>query len=172
MEGIVEYGSAAAHGTATSTKMDRRGAVGKRKSSLHSRRHIPDSLLLNDRNAIIDDMAGSISTEKSRRGSVIGTNVQGCFHRFFLNPSYPLRRQMLLTFGSVSSLTILLVMIVSIIASITTGNAIKEKSNVNVEEWVDDFTTTTFRFVAEALSPKIMVSALIRSRCQNQTRRR
>lgn len=36
------------------------------------------------------------------------------------DPSYPLRRQMLLTFGSVPSLAILVVMIVSIIASITT----------------------------------------------------
>ena len=83
VEGIIDYGSAADHGTATSTKMDRRGAVGK-KSSLESRKYIPDSLLLHDRNAIIDDMAGSISTERSRsRGSVLGTNVQGCFHRFF-----------------------------------------------------------------------------------------
>ena len=163
VEGIVEYGAdAAGSGTTTSTRVERRAAprigMASRRSSLDSRKEIPDSLLL-DHNAIIDDVSGS-GAQDAHRGSYIGTELQGCFHRFFVNPSFPLRRQMLLTFGSVSSLTILLVMAVSIIASITTGDAIKKESNTIVEQWVDKFTITTSQLIAEALSPKITVSAL------------
>ena len=136
------------------------------RSSLDLRKKIPDSLLLNEGSqiAIADDMKGDNNMQRSslrRRGSnVLGTNMSGFFHNLFLNPAYPLRRQMLLTFGTVTSLTILLVMIVSIIAAVATGNAIKDEANVNVEEWVDGYTVTTSRLVAEALSPKIMVSDL------------
>ena len=131
----------------------------KRESSLDLRKQIPDSLLLNDNSerAIIDDMSSSVAASK-RRSSKFTDG--GCFHRLFLNPTYPLRKQMLLTFGCVSSMTILLVMVVSIIASIATGNAVKEESNANIERWVDGFTGRMSRYVAEALSPKIMVSVV------------
>lgn len=137
------------------------------RSSLDLRKKIPDSLLLNEGSqiAIADDMKGDNNNMQRsslrRRGSnILETNMSGFFHNLFLNPAYPLRRQMLLTFGTVTSLTILLVMIVSIIAAVATGNAIKDEANVNVEEWVDGYTVTTSRLVAEALSPKIMVSDL------------
>jgi len=106
-------------------------------------------------------MKGDNNNDKNvQRSSLLGTNLSGCCHDLFLNPAYSLRRQMLLTFGTVTSLTILLVMIVSIIAAVATGDAIKDQANVNVEEWVDGYTVSTSRLVAEALSPKIMVSAL------------
>mmetsp|Transcript_18225 Transcript_18225/g.39386 ORF Transcript_18225/g.39386 Transcript_18225/m.39386 type:complete len:1769 (-) Transcript_18225:63-5369(-) len=147
-EGIVKHGKAKSH---------------KRQSSSYEMRiNIPDGLLLNDnRNAIMDDMTGSIPSSKAPRGSKLGTNVPGCFRRLFLNPSYSLRRQMLLTFGSVSTLTILLVMIVSIIASIATGKSIKDESNANIEQWVDVVLSSTSRHVAVALSPKIMPTDLV-----------
>ena len=137
------------------------------RSPLDLPKKIPDSLLLNEGSqiAIADDMKGDNNNMQRsslrRRGSnILETNMSGFFHNLFLNPAYPLRRQMLLTFGTVTSLTILLVMIVSIIAAVATGNAIKDEANVNVEEWVDGYTVTTSRLVAEALSPKIMVSEL------------
>eukprot|EP00581_Thalassiosira_minuscula_P018246 CAMPEP_0183718454 /NCGR_PEP_ID=MMETSP0737-20130205/11702_1 /TAXON_ID=385413 /ORGANISM="Thalassiosira miniscula, Strain CCMP1093" /LENGTH=301 /DNA_ID=CAMNT_0025948013 /DNA_START=220 /DNA_END=1122 /DNA_ORIENTATION=+ len=133
------------------------GKGDRRKSSLDSRRNIPDSFLLRTRNDIIEDGM----KDSTKRNSLIRVTAQGCFYRFFLNPSYPLRRQMLLTFGSVSSLTIVIVMLVSIIASITTGNAIKEKSNVNMGNWVEEITISTSQFVSEALSPKIMPNDLV-----------
>ena len=134
------------------------------------RKDIPSSLdVLNAsaRKAIKDDMKQSTSAgagrKFSRKGSALAvtTNICGWFRRLFLNPSYPLRRQMLLTFGTVSSLTILLVMIVAIVASIATGNVIKDETNTNVEQWIDDFTVSTSRLVAEALSPMIMPSNLV-----------
>eukprot|EP00581_Thalassiosira_minuscula_P003359 CAMPEP_0183739884 /NCGR_PEP_ID=MMETSP0737-20130205/58283_1 /TAXON_ID=385413 /ORGANISM="Thalassiosira miniscula, Strain CCMP1093" /LENGTH=187 /DNA_ID=CAMNT_0025974797 /DNA_START=1 /DNA_END=560 /DNA_ORIENTATION=+ len=70
----------------------------RRKSSLDSRKNIPESVLLRPRNDVMDSHSkqSSVVMENSKRLA-----EQGCFHRFFLNPSYPLRRQMLLTFGSV-----------------------------------------------------------------------
>ena len=162
VDGIVEYSNAPAD-TVEATHMNKRSESNKRQSrrqsSLDLRKSIPEGLLLHDnQNAIMDDMRGSTSVRKALRGGMLSTNVTGCFHRVFLNPSYPLRRQMLFSFGSVSSLTILLVMVVSIIASIFTGSVIKKESNINVEQWVDDFMRSTSRYVSEALSPKIMVS--------------
>ena len=136
------------------------------RSSLELRKQIPDSQLLNEDSqiAIADDMKGDNNNDNVQRPSLrrMGSNILGGFviRNLFLNPAYSLRRQMLLTFGTVTSLTILLVMIVSIIAAVATGDAIKDQANVNVEEWVDEYTVSTSRLVAEALSPKIMVSAL------------
>jgi len=127
---------------------------GRRASSLELRRDIPTTLLFNHV-AIADDM------QKPNDDDDDATAALGCFRRSFLNPRYPLRRQMMLTFGSVSSLTILLVVMVSIAASNWTGDAIKEESNDNVEEWVGEFTSTTSRFVAEAIAPKIMLTDLV-----------
>ena len=112
------------------------------------RKSIPSSLSIlneNSHKSIKDDMKQSIASDGagrkfSRTGSLlVTTNICKWFRHLFLNSSYPLRRQMLLTFGTVSSLTILLVMIVSIIASIATGNVIKEETNTNVEQWIDGF---------------------------------
>lgn len=75
-----------------------------------------------------------------------------------LNVKYPLKRQMMLSFGSIGALTIVLVMVVGIMASHFTGEAIKKESSGNVDAWVSGFMGSTSRLVAEALGPKIMVS--------------
>jgi hypothetical protein len=67
---------------------------------------------------------------------------------------------MMLSFGSVGVITIVLVMIVSASAARRTGVTIRGESGENVEVWVEGFMGSTARLVAEALSPKIMVSAL------------
>lgn len=128
------------------------GGRGKRASSLELRRKIPDNLLY-DPAAILDDGAGD-----APGGGGSGADG-GCFRRLFLRPSFSLRRQMLLTFGSISSVTILLVVLVSVAALFTTGNVIKKKSNDNFKDWVDELTAGSSRFVAEAISPKLVVSA-------------
>ena len=127
----------------------RRGAGG----SLELRKEIHGSLLLHDDDAIRADMRSSGVAAPDGRGQ---GDEHGRLRRLFLNPSYSLRRQLLLTFGTVSSLTILLVMIVSIVASIATANAIKEKSSDVLEGWVEGIMGTTARSAAEALSPSII----------------
>lgn len=64
---------------------------------------------------------------------------------------------MLLTFGSVSSLAILLVVIVSIIATVTIGDSITE----NMEREAYSFMGATSRHAAEVLSPKLMPNDLV-----------
>ena len=52
-------------------------------------------------------------------------------------------------------------MIVSIVATVATGEAIQRESSENVNAWVDGFMGSTSRLVAEAIGPKIMVSVLL-----------
>lgn len=68
---------------------------------------------------------------------------------------------MMLCFGCVATTTIGLVMIVSIVATVATGEAIQRESSENVNAWVDGFMGSTSRLVAEAIGPKIMVSVLL-----------
>ena len=89
-----------------------------------------------------------------------GGYIWKLYQKLVLNVKYPLRRQMMLSFGSIGVLTIVLVMIVGILASYLTGEAIKTESSRNVDAWVDGFMGSTCRLVAEALGPKIMVSFL------------
>jgi len=162
VKGIVEYGRAPSSMSSETREqmMDRRKS--SRGSSLDLRKSIPNSLLLTDSSAIIDDMNGGGGRKSlTKRQSTFNKLNDDVIHRFFLNPRWSLRRQMLSTFGTVSSLSILLVMIVSIIAAVYTGNDIKEEANVSVEEWVDSFTITTSRLVAEAVSPLIMPVDLV-----------
>lgn len=74
--------------------------------------------------------------KKRRSSSKVLSATHGWFHKVLLNPKYSLRKQMMLTFGSASALTIVVVMVVAIIASVLTGNSIKAESAANVETWV------------------------------------
>ena len=133
----------------------------RRQSSLHLRKQPSEYSISSEihiSSVVEESTAGTLKHSDSGSKKKTDFQMKGCFHRLFLNPSYSLRRQMLLTFGSVSSLTIILVMIVAIIASLSTGNAVKDKATVSVEEWVEEFASSTSKYVAQALSPKIMVS--------------
>lgn len=137
----------------------------QRQSSLHWRKQLSEynasSEIHTMDKSVKEESTVGISKYSGRGKKEDGFQLKGCVHRLFLDPSYSLRRQMLLTFGSVSSLTILLVMIVAIVASVSTGNAVKEKATPRVDEWVQEFVSSTSRYVAQALSPKIMVSPLL-----------
>lgn len=160
VEGIVDYrkGDVDSIGSSNPALNDGRERRTRRASSLELRKSVPNNILFS-RDAIKEDLENKgTSTDKMRRASSFQLHMNGCFHNLFLNPSYPLRRQMMLTFGSVSTLTILLVMIVSIVATVMTGNYVKSEATPDVEEWVDEFMSSTTRYVAQTLSPKIMVS--------------
>ena len=149
---------------------DRRqgGAIGRRPDGRRSNslelRKVPDHILLMARSAIMDDLGSQSSRDtgsdgvlkKERSSSKLLLATHGWFHRLLLNPKYSLRKQMMLTFGSVSALAIVIVMIVAIIASVLTGNSIKDESATYVETFVKQSMGTTARYVAETLSPRIM----------------
>ena len=168
----VSMGGASTSGTVRTDSTDlsmvrkqharRQGGRRSSASSLELRK-VPDHLLLTAKSAIFDELASqsTVGERRSTSSSKLGGKSPGCFHRVFLNPSYSLRKQMLLTFGSVSALTILTVMIVAIIASILTGNSIKAESQANVETWVKQSLGTTARYVAETISPRLMPNDLV-----------
>jgi len=154
---------------------DRRqgGAIGRRPDGRRSNslelRKVPDHILLMARSAIMDDLGSQSSRDtgsdgvlkKERSSSKLLLATHGWFHRLLLNPKYSLRKQMMLTFGSVSALAIVIVMIVAIIASVLTGNSIKDESATYVETFVKQSMGTTARYVAETLSPRIMPNDLV-----------
>ena len=157
---------------------DRRqgGPIGRRPNSRRSNslelRKVPDHILLTARSAIMDELESQSSRgmggsdvggggKKRRSSSKVLSATHGWFHKVLLNPKYSLRKQMMLTFGSVSALTIVVVMVVAIIASVLTGNSIKAESAANVETWVKQSLGTTARYVAETVSPRLMPTDLV-----------
>ena len=162
---------------------DRRqgGTTGRRPDSRRSNslelRKVPDHILLTARSAIMDELESQSSRglgmglgvglgpgpggRKRRSSSKVLSATQGWFRKVLLNPQYTLRKQMMLTFGSVSALTIVVVMIVAVIASVLTGNSIKAESAANVEGWVKQSLGTTARYVAETVSPRLMPTDLV-----------
>jgi hypothetical protein len=96
------------------------------------------------------------TTASKNQKQAIKKQQLGCFKLFFLNPSYSLRKQMLVTFGTVSTLTILLIMIVSITATYVAGYHAKEDAMSNAEKLFKTSLGTTARYIAESISPKLM----------------
>lgn len=145
----------------------RKGSVNLRKEALReSQLSLVALKLLGDLDlAALDDDGHddeeALSTtlpegEENKDTKSIKRQKLGCFRRIFLNPSYSLRKQMLLTFGAVSTLTILVIMLVSIIATFVAGYQAKEESKATAEQLIKVSLGTTARYVAEAISPRIM----------------
>ena len=145
----------------------RKGSVNLRKEALReSQLSLVALKLLGDLDlAALDDDGHddeeALSTtlpegEENKDTTSIKRQQLGCFRRIFLNPSYSLRKQMLLTFGAVSTLTILVIMLVSIIATYVAGYQAKEESKATAEQLIKVSLGTTARYVAEAISPRIM----------------
>ncbi|KAL7547634.1 hypothetical protein ACHAWF_010919 [Thalassiosira exigua] len=138
----------------------------RRQSSLELRKNAPDADLLNASvsphlKASASDDVGSGSGSGSGWLPRGGGGWRGGFRNLFLNPSYPLRRQMFLSFGCVSFVTIALVVVVTVAASIATGDAILDESDDHIEMWMEDVVRITPRYVSEAVSPKIMPTQLV-----------
>ena len=80
----------------------------------------------------------------------------GFLKSLFLNPSYSLRKQMFVTFGTISTITIGIIIIVSIASSYIAGYQAKQNSVTNAEELFKKTLGTTARYVAESISPRLM----------------
>ncbi len=80
----------------------------------------------------------------------------GCLRTFFLNPAYSLRKQMLLTFGTAGTITIIVIMAVSIVSTYVAGNRAKQESVTNAEELFKTSLGNTSRYVAESISPRLL----------------
>ena len=134
-----------------------------RSSSLELRKSVPDIALLLESTAIADDLESKSSAASSRKikRSASKQHLLSWFKRVYLNPSFTLRRQMLNTFGSISAVVILLVMIASIVASKATGTTIKRSADQNVDLWVDEYLASTARYVSETISPKVVPNDLL-----------
>jgi len=134
-----------------------------RSSSLELRKSVPDIAVLLESTAISDDLESisSATTRKKITRSASKAQLRSWFKRVYLNPSFTLKRQMLNTFGSISAVVILLVMIASIVASKATGTTIKKSADQNVDLWVNEYLASTARYVSETISPKVVPNELL-----------
>ena len=134
-----------------------------RTSSLELRKSVPDIAALLESKAIADDLESvpSASSRRKIKRSASKAQLRSWFSQKYLNPSFTLKRQMLNTFGSISAIVILLVMIASIVASIATGNSIEKSADQNVDQWVNEYLASTARYVSETISPKVVPDDLL-----------
>lgn len=144
----------------TDQQIKRRTAL----SSVSLRKDVPTDFLAYDEvDVLSDDLQSTIvtspsSTVKHSHSFAYQTCWSRLFVPLFLNEKYPLKKQMMLSFGAVAGLSIVLVVVVSVVSTIVTGEMIQRESSENVEAWVLGFMGSTTRLVVGAVGPKIMVS--------------
>mmetsp|Transcript_25294 Transcript_25294/g.50638 ORF Transcript_25294/g.50638 Transcript_25294/m.50638 type:complete len:1747 (-) Transcript_25294:50-5290(-) len=140
----------------------RKSSVDMRREAMHQSQILsPNALrMLGDLdNLDNDDRCEQIlPAEREKKQQQLWRQKQqlGCWKAFFLNPSYSLRKQMLLTFGAVSTITIVGITVISIVAAYVAGHQAKQDSMENAEQLFKTSLGTTARYVAESISPRLM----------------
>ena len=134
-------------------------------------RQLPDHVLLSNQKPIRDDLESLSSQSISRRKTSFLENVPSLgldakvdlswFDRTFLKPKYSLRRQLLLSFGTFSSLIAVIIMVVAIAASVLSGKNIKVGSRDDFELLAKENLGHSVRYISEAMSPKLFPTGLV-----------
>uniref|UniRef100_A0A7S4IG44 Uncharacterized protein n=1 Tax=Odontella aurita TaxID=265563 RepID=A0A7S4IG44_9STRA len=84
-----------------------------------------------------------------------GKSTRGILQRTCLRPQFSLRTQLVLSFGSVSALTVLFVMIISIVISISAASSIRISSKEKLKQWAQGKASSNAQYVSEAFTPML-----------------
>ena len=128
----------------------------KRRSSL-SLRKVPIHILLGPEADFETENSVSSRERQENDGDPTGELRFGggwLLRKTCLRPNLRLRRQMMLSFGIVSTLTLCIMMVATITLSVSTGNSVKARCREPLDEWLSD-NTATARYVTEAFAPKL-----------------
>jgi hypothetical protein len=79
------------------------------------------------------------------------------FKKMCINPRYSLRRQLMLSFGSVSALTIVFVVVICILITYMEGEHVKTINQKSFEELARNSQGTTARYLSESLEQRLPV---------------
>ena len=82
-------------------------------------------------------------------------SVDGCLLRTCLRPKYSLRKQLLLSFGCVSVVSLGFAMITAIITALLAGEEVKNVSKTNLEHWAEGKLKLKSRYLAETVDQKL-----------------
>lgn len=87
--------------------------------------------------------------------SLVQASVDGCLQRICLRPNYTLRRQLFLSFGLVSIVSLSFVMITACITAVQAGAKVKEISRSNLDMWAKDKLVLKGRYIADIIDRKL-----------------
>jgi hypothetical protein len=130
----------------------------QRKSSLEMRK-MPVNVLLHPTHR--SDAASVLSDGLDEDESIMKMKDMGATRdllRFLcLRPNYTLRKQMMLSFGSINLITIFLVVLVCVILSLSAGKNVKDTSSESIEKMVKGSLAYKSRYLAESLTESIIL---------------
>lgn len=141
--------------TSYKTKSGQTLGGSKRMSSLELRR-LPANILLtpacNDAASVLSDGFHSDEAEKK----VLGEK-KDCLQIFCLRPGYSLRTQLMLSFGTISVITVVAVVVTCIIVAVMAGENVKDISRDSFESIATETQGLTSRYLAESLTEKLLL---------------
>ncbi len=126
-----------------------------RFSSLEMRR-LPVNILLKP---VLMDSTSMVSDEfhtDDKDKEVVGED-KDFLHCLCLRPGYSLRTQLMLSFGSISIITIVLVVLICVVVAELVGQNVKNISKTAFEEITTETQILTARYLAETLTEKLLL---------------
>lgn len=125
-----------------------------RVSSLGLRKMPPEILLVGHLPADLESLADE-DDDRERSGKANADRPTGFFNALCLNPRFELRTQFLLSFGSLSVLSIALIVITCVTASICVGENSKKIFGDTIEGLTENFQGLRVRYLAESLDHRL-----------------
>jgi hypothetical protein len=125
-----------------------------RRASSYELRCIPVNILFKPSPSEVASILSEGNLEASKREGSIGKT--DLLHRLCLRPGYTLKTQMMLSFGTINLVTILFVVVVCILLTVFAGESVYLDSRDTFEKLGFEIQGKTARYLAEALSPRLM----------------
>lgn len=133
-----------------------RGGASRRGSSLELRK-MPVNVLLRPEGKLFDE---ELSLDDEGDNDDVNTK-RNLLQRTCLNSKFTLRSQMMLSFGTISAGTILLVVLVCIAISILSGEVVKEKTRETFDDVANLLEARATRYIAEDLTPRLLMEEVV-----------
>jgi hypothetical protein len=130
----------------------------QRKSSLEMRRMPVDVLLQpsnlqHDTTSVLSEDADEDGLSKREESE----KETDCLRFLCLRPNYTLRKQMMLSFGSINLITIAVVVSVCVVLSLSAGENVKSASSYTLDQLAKQSLGYRSRYLAEALTESIIL---------------
>jgi len=101
------------------------------------------------------------SGKGGRQGHGVNDSAASFLQQTCLNSNFSLRTQMMLSFGIVSSFTIILVVAVGLVASVLAGDSISQMSADTFNDLAKNVAGTTAHYLSDDLKPRILPADLV-----------
>ncbi|KAL3924455.1 MAG: hypothetical protein SGILL_001036 [Bacillariaceae sp.] len=110
--------------------------------------------------SVLSDEMGDEETTATKRQ--VSGERKDILRFLCLRPNFTLRKQMMLSFGSVNLITILVVVLVCVFLTLLAGNNVKEASTETIEELVQTSLAFQARYLAESLTESIVLFDVVK----------